>query len=324
MDKRGFGSTAALAASRRGPYAPPPRVVVVTRPTELDLLLARHATRAQAAFFLGARGQSIDAVDERHHRFQATLARVSQHIPLKWRRARIDRADLSRFVFEPGDLIVAVGQDGLVPNVAKYLNGQPVIGVNPDPKQYDGVLVRHHAEALGDVLALVLDARASIEERTMAEVVLDDGQRLRALNEIFVGHRTHQSARYVLRAGQMEERQSSSGVVIATGTGATGWARSIARQRASLVNSQGQSEPSLPGPCDRALAFFVREPFPSVVTGTDLEEGEVDEGDALELTSEMNDGGVAFADGIEDDRLTLGWGTTARVGVAEEVLRLVI
>jgi NAD kinase len=64
----------------------------------------------------------------------------------------------------------------------------------------------------------------------MAHARLDDGQQLLALNEIFVGHRTHQSARYRIRpADEQEERHSSSGVIVSTGTGATGWARSIQR-----------------------------------------------------------------------------------------------
>ena len=45
--------------------------------------------------------------------------------------------------FGPEDVIIAVGQDGLVANVAKYLDGQPVVGVNPDPQRNPGVLVRH-------------------------------------------------------------------------------------------------------------------------------------------------------------------------------------
>ena len=41
------------------------------------------------------------------------------------------RGDLDRFLFEPDDLVVIVGQDGLVANVSKYLDGQPVVGINP-------------------------------------------------------------------------------------------------------------------------------------------------------------------------------------------------
>ena len=63
-------------------------------------------------------------------------------MPADWRQALVRRADLDRFLFGPEDVVVAVGQDGLVANVAKYLDGQPVLGVNPAPDLYDGVLVR--------------------------------------------------------------------------------------------------------------------------------------------------------------------------------------
>ena len=145
----------------------------------------------------------------------------------------ITRLQTQRFLFAPDDLVLIVGQDGLVANVAKYLDGQHTIGVNPDPARYDGVLCRHapeHVEAL-TAQAIEGDARWRIEARVLAEAVCDDGQRLLALNEIFVGHVTHQSARYRLRAGDREERHSSSGVIISTGSGATGWTRSIVKQR---------------------------------------------------------------------------------------------
>ncbi len=43
-----------------------PRVVLVTRTSEYDGLLARHATREQARFFLETRGQCLDEVEARH------------------------------------------------------------------------------------------------------------------------------------------------------------------------------------------------------------------------------------------------------------------
>lgn len=294
--------------------APVPRVVVVTRASELDALVARHGTRAQARFFLESRGQDLAAVESRHALREAALAAVSRAIPAAWRRVRLDRADLARFVFEPDDLVVAVGQDGLVANAAKYLDGQVVLGVNPDPARYDGVLVRHRPDAAGRLLAAMAARRAEVEERTLAQATLDDGQRLLALNEVFAGHRSHQSARYRLRLAGVEERQSSSGVIVTTGTGATGWARS--------VNGERRRPLALPRPGDRALAFFVREPFPSVATGTSLDGALLDGDAALELVSEMDEGGVLFADGIEDDRLDFSYGTRARLEVAPERLRL--
>ncbi len=291
-----------------------PRVVIVTRKTEYEQLLERHATQQQAQFFLQGRRQNLSEVEVRHRRFEVALRAVLQAVPGEWRRARVDRGDLDRFLFEPEDLVVALGQDGLVANAAKYLSGQTVIGLNPDPERYEGVLVPHPPASVPGLLATAVAGRATCEARTMVEAELDDGQRILALNEVFVGHRTHQSARYVVSRGDRSERQSSSGLIVATGTGATGWARSIHRER--------KGEVSLPRPADRRLAFFVREAWPSVATGTTLTEGLLAEGEALEVTSEMNEDGVVFGDGIEADRLEFLWGRRVAVRIAGASLNL--
>ena len=80
---------------------------------------------------------------ERHHRTRRALAEVAAAVPLQWRQARVERADLDRFLFAPEDVVVVVGQDGLVANAAKYLAGQPVVGIDTDPGRNPGVLVRH-------------------------------------------------------------------------------------------------------------------------------------------------------------------------------------
>ncbi len=293
-----------------------PRALLVTRPSELSRLVATHGTLGQARFFLKSRGQSEEPLSAAHARQEEALAAVRRAIPADWRSARIDCAELSRFVFEPADLVVAVGQDGLVANVAKYLTHQRVIGVNPDPERYEGVLVRHPAAHLSELLLATAADRVSIEERTMVEARTHDGQSLRALNEVFVGQRSHQSARYVLRVTEREERQSSSGLIVSSGTGATGWARSIHRERHAAW--------ALPSPSDAALAYFVREAWPSVRTGADLTEGVLREGEHLELCSEMNDGGVLFGDGVEEDRIELPFGASVRIERAAHALRLVV
>jgi NAD kinase len=293
-----------------------PRVVVVTRPTEYAALLARHGTREQARFFLASRGRTIEELQAADDVFQAALATASAAIPVEWRRARVGRGDLDRFLFEPGDLVIALGQDGLVANTAKYLSGQLVIGCNPDESRNEGVLVRHAPSALAKLVPAAIAGDLEVGERTMVQAALDDGLRLLALNEIFVGHQSHQSARYRLEAVGEKERQSSSGVVVTTGTGATGWGRSIATERRSSL--------AMPEPGEPALAFFVREAWPSVATGASLTEGRIESDAALFVSSEMNEGGVVFGDGIETDRLEFGWGRRLEVRVAPERLRLAL
>ena len=292
-----------------------PRVVLVARQTEYAALVARHGTREQARFFLATRGRAIEELEAADGVFRETLAAVSAAVPTEWRRVRLDRGDLDRFLFEPDDLIVAVGPDGLVANVAKYLAGQRVIGCNPDPARYEGVLVAHRATEMSRLVPAAMAGEAPVGERSMVEAVLDDGLRLLALNEVFVGHQSHQSARYLLALADRSERQSSSGVVITTGTGATGWGRSIALERHSTL--------AMPAPGERALAFFVREAWPSVATGATMTEGRLGDSAALAISSEMSEGGVVFGDGIETDRLEFGWGRRIDVRLAPERLRLV-
>lgn len=291
-----------------------PRVVVVVRRTPYEELLARHATRNQAAFFLKQRGQDLAEIEALHHEMCAAVSRLQAAIPLNFRRNLVQREELDRFLFEPEDTLVVVGQDGLVANVAKYLTGQAVIGVNPLPRTFDGVLVPHSPDTGCRLLLPTTRAAVAVQERTMVEAQLDDGQSLCALNEIFIGQRSHQSARYELSFAGKEAKHSSSGVIVATGTGATGWARSIQLER--------RQAPALPKPEERRLAFFVREAFPSVSTSTELTDGVVEVEQSLDLTSRMDDG-VIFGDGMEADHLRFEWGARARLHVAPKTLRLV-
>ncbi len=291
-----------------------PRVVLVTRRTEYDELLDRHSTRGQVEFFLRTREQPLAPVLDRHERTYAAQRTVLGAVPVDWRQASVERSELARFVFETSDIVVVLGQDGLVANVAKYLAGQPVIGIDPLPGANAGVLVPHPVAAAGDLLADIAGERAAYVERAMVQVSTDDGQRLQALNEVFVGQPGHQSARYVLSVGGQSERQSSSGVIVGTGTGSTGWCASIQRVAAP--------ELALPRPDERAVAWFVREAWPSRTTGTAYVAGRLGDRGLLHLRSESEQL-VAFGDGIEADRLVIGWGQRIAVGVSREVLRTV-
>lgn len=293
-----------------------PRIVTVRRPSEYEEVLAAHGTRGQAEFFLKTRGQSMDVVWSRHELMSNTLQAVLGAIPSEWRRASVLRDDLDRFSFTDDDIVVVVGQDGLVANVAKYLSSQPVIGVNPDPSFYEGVLVRHEVSSVADLMTRTAVHDVDVEARTMAHVALDDGRTLNALNEIFIGHRSHQSARYHLCFGDREEDQSSSGVIVSTGTGSTGWARSIWTQR--------HTELALPRPAEHRLVFFTREAWPSRSTQTNVTEGNIGDGETLSLTSRLGTGGVIFGDGIEADALEFDWGRIATVGIASTALHMVM
>ncbi|WP_432514476.1 hypothetical protein [Kineococcus sp. SYSU DK001] len=288
-----------------------PRAVLVHRRTAYAETVARHGTPGAADFFLRGRGRSLAELAEADEQQRAALAAVAAAVPADWRTGTVERAELPRFLFAPEDVVVVVGQDGLVANAAKHLSGQCVVGIDPAPGRNAGVLVPHRAADAADLLRRSVSG-APRELRTMVRASTDDGQELHALNEVFIGHRSHQTARYVLRCAGRREEQASSGVVVGTGTGATGWLASLARGRAA--------SPPAPTATDPALAWFVREAWPSRTTGADLTSGSLSE-DPLTVEV-LSDELVVFGDGLEEDRLTLSRGQRLHVDVSPRRLAL--
>ena len=125
-------------------------------------------------------------------------------------------------------------------NVAKYAAGQPIIGINPDPDRFDGVLVPTQVGSLRTSLHAVLSGKARLLPVTLAEVKLNDGQRLLAFNDFFVGCQSHVSARYRLEYNSHSEDQSSSGIIISTGAGSTGWLSSLFNMVSGINTMMGK------------------------------------------------------------------------------------
>ena len=303
-----------------------PRAVLIHRRTELDELMARHGTRGQAAFFLRTRGRDLAEVEKRHEAQQLALADVSAAIPGDWRRGLLEREDVSRFLFAPDDIVLVVGQDGLVANTAKYALDRPIVAVNPDPARFDGILLPFlPGEAPGAVSA-VLAGRARERQVTLAEARLDDGQTLLAFNDLFLGARTHVSARYRIRYRDAAEPQSSSGVLVSTGAGSTGWLSSVFNMAAgvtALCGGRGREGIRLEWE-DPRLLFVVREPFVSRHSKAGIVAGLVEPDSELRLESLMPSGGVIFSDGIEQDFLRFDSGAVAHVRAAGKKARLVV
>ncbi len=208
-------------------------------------------------------------------------------------------------------------------NTLKYLDGQPLIGVNPDPRRYDGVLLPFQPSDVSKVLPEVLANRRTAKNITMAKATLSDGQLLYAVNDLFIGPKSHTSARYELHVGSRCEIQSSSGLIVSTGLGSTAWMKSIT-VTGSLAVAQGRlggavPSASLPGPMswDAAyLRFAVRDPFPSVATQTSLVFGATDTKTPMKIRSLMPENGVIFSDGIESDFLAFNSGIVATISVS--------
>jgi len=308
--------------------AAPRKVIVVTRRTRLEELIARFHTREQAKFYVEHLGADFHDYEQEHERYHAARRVVLDTLEGVYRHQFIERSFLPNFVFGPDEIVVALGQDGLVANTLKYLDGQPLVGVNPDPDRYDGILLPFRATDLAALLPDIARDRRHRRAVTMAVARLADGQRLYAVNDLFVGPRSHTSLRYEIALGDAREVQSSSGLIVSTGLGSTGWMKSVVTGASGIMASVDGGAPRRaryrPLPWDTGhLVFAVREPFPSNTTQVSLVRGEVDRAHSLVVTSLTPDNGVIFSDGVESDYLEFGSGVRAQIGIAERVGNLV-
>lgn len=294
-----------------------PRIVMVRRTTEYESLLKEHGTPQMAAFKLKQKGLSLGEVEQLHHTVLAAAAHVLGAVPTTWRKAWVLREELDRFRFDPSDVIMAVGWDGLVPNVAKYLTGQPVFGVNPFSVAQK--MMKWGPITAGQVYKDLEEALKKVENRTMVKVTISDGRSLVAMNEIFCGHRSHQSAKYDITHNGATEYHSSSGMIVSTGTGMTGWALSLSNAMKIDVNRLYASVE----PTAEQLLFLVREAWTGPGTGTSIQHGIVSSRKPLTVVSKIQDGGILFGDGIESDSLDFNWGEKAVFVPSEHALRLV-
>lgn len=312
----------------------PEKIVVITRKTALEELIERHSSREQARFYIESRGAVFQPYEDAHEEYQDAIATLKAALPRGVRVQWIERDFLPTFTFGASDLVVTLGADGLVVNAAKYLDAQPLVAFNPDPARIDGVLLPFPIWSAQSVLERAAQGLGQVERLTMAQATLNDGQTLLALNDLFIGRRGHASARYRLQIGDRIEGQSSSGVIVSTGAGSTGWLRSVLTGAGRILEgfapspgveaaSQSAQNDFRFGWSEPRLCFSVREPFVSKISGAELVFGEIGGQNVLEIASLMPQDGVIFSDGIETDAIEFNSGAIARIGVAGRALHLV-
>lgn len=323
-----------------------PGIALVTRKTRLAGLLARWATKGAARFqiqqakvrekvaggaeptadLLREAEEEFDLLEEEDDTYQQAVSQLKRDLELGLPVQVVDREYLPSFDFARFEVIVVAGQDGLVANTAKYAGAVPIVGVNPDPARFDGVLLPFQLNEARRAVQIVLKQHHRVRSVTLAEATLQDGQRLLAFNDLFIGAQSHVSARYQLTVGNESEPQSSSGMIVSTGAGSTGWLSSVfnmAQGVARWLGREVEGRPQLDWE-DRRLAWAVREPFVSRQSQANLVAGLLDEGQSLVVESLMPMNGVIFSDGVEADYLQFNGGTIARIGVAEQRANLVV
>lgn len=295
------------------------QVVVVKSKTRLELLIERFNSKAQAKFYLERNGDDFSGIVHEHDLFYKSLEQLNKLLFNLDSYKVIDKSFLSNYIFTKKDLIIGLGQDGLIANIAKYVKGQPIVGFNPNPNIFDGVLLPY-STIDSSALASFMAGDFNSKSVTMAKAIFTDGQELLAFNDFFIGPKTHTSARYTIHFNQSTERQSSSGIIVSTGVGSTGWMSSVS----NMVNGIGGNNISMEmGSESNQLRFAVREPFKSQTSTVNICHGLISNENKLIIESNMLDNGQVFSDGIINDFIDFNMGQKVEISISEKKALLV-
>jgi len=310
------------------------KIVLVTRETRLEELKARFNTVNQARFYVEQLGGNFSDYEQEDAVYQFAVDQAKECISRLGRLQVVHRKFLTNFMFGKDDIVVAVGQDGLVANTLKYLDGQVLVGVNPEPGRYDGLLLPFEAGDLAQIIPEIFLRKRPLKSVTMAQASLNNGQTLYAVNDLFIGPKSHGSARYTIKLGEQKERHSSSGVIVSTGLGSTGWFTSLITGANAVAEAFGSQRSRKKAPQmittprfewdAQHLFFTVREPFPSKTSTASMVFGKITAEQPLMVESLMPERGVIFSDGIEADFLDFNSGTQAEIKIAEKTGHLVV
>lgn len=298
--------------------------IIVKSKTRLELLIERFNTKSQAKFYIERSGGNFHEYEMEDGIFRKSLESLQSQLSKIVKNKIVEKRYLSSYIFSKNNLIVVIGQDGLVANTAKYSKNLPIVAVNPDIERYDGILLPFNTNDFIPAVEKVLLAKHTAKTIRFAEAKLNDGQRLLAFNDLFIGASSHVSARYKISFNKITERQSSSGIIVSTPAGSTGWLSSIFNMAYGVTNKFDKKrhlkQPKLK---DNDLIFVVREPFKSISSQTGISTGII-RGNRLKIESYMPNNGIIFSDGVENDFMKFNSGSIVTIGLAQETAQLVL
>ena len=300
--------------------------IIIKNKTRLETLIERFNTKAQAKFYIERSGGDFSDYEKEHDIFHNSLSNVQRSLSSILKNKIVERSFLPSFIFNDTQVVVTVGQDGLVANTAKYVKQIPIVAVNPDQDRFDGVLLPFNVNNFLAAIDRVIANNYNSKLTSFAEARLNDGQRLLAFNDLFIGATSHVSARYQITYNNKTEEQSSSGIIVSTQAGSTGWLSSIFNMSFGIREflEKGTAKKKYVKLKNNQLMFAVREPFSSKKTQVETTAGIITEQSKLVIHSLMPTNGLIFSDGIETDFLKFNSGSIAAIGIANEKANLVL
>ena len=187
--------------------------------------------------------------------------------------------------FKEKDLIITIGGDGTFLSASHFIKDQLIIGINDKPTRSEGALT---SIKIGDVkrkLKRILKKRFKIINATRIEVKLLQKNKCilteLALNEIYIGNINPQhTSKYKINFKNKIEKQTSSGILISTGTGSSAWYKSMGGKVFSKTK--------------KIAKFMIRELYVRKLNKPKMKKGTIKENESLEIENFVNHNIIAI------------------------------
>src|SRR5690349_15619210 len=101
--------------------------IIVKNKTRLETLVERFNTKAQAKFYIERSGGDFADYELENTVFHESLSAIQRQISKVIKNKIVERQFLPSFLFSDNQVVIVVGQDGLVANAAKYVNEIPIV-----------------------------------------------------------------------------------------------------------------------------------------------------------------------------------------------------
>jgi NAD+ kinase len=252
--------------------------------------------------------EAVAPLKASHEAHERTVGEVREALESIGAEIVLERVAGEAFEPEGLDLVVTVGGDGTLLAASRFVVGVPVLGINSAPSHSVGFFCGAKSGGVLDALQAVTRGTLRPTELTRMAVSINGRPgAARVLNDALFCHASPAAtSRYILRLGDREEQQKSSGFWIGPAAGSTAAQRSAGGRVLPLTSKQ--------------LQLVVREPYTPHGERCELQVALIASGAKLSVRSKMHDARIFF-DG-PDTAVNIGYGDVLEFTKAEQSLTL--
>ncbi len=289
------------------------KILIVPKITKVEWDLHRLGfTEDKLKEFYKKENLNVERIFESHKRQKENLERIKNLII---GATIVNRDGLNKYIINNYDLIIAVGGDNHFQYVSHFLENTPILGINSDPSRSDGALMMVSSEELEKILPNILRDYFEIENWTRLKISIDNKEIDElAISEIFIGEeRRFNMSRNIIKVNGKSEEQKSSGLIIATGVGSTGWYNSACRY---LFQEGDIFSKSL-----KEARFLLTEPHNGRLSSLKMTNGSIGEDEEIEIISLSDSSAYISIDSLKLIKLREGAKIKISIGEPLRVIR---